>query len=709
MTVKPENEKELTSIIIPKSVTSIEDEAYFGFTTLISISIPDSVTSIGEYAFYECSNLSSISIPNSVTSIGQNAFCGCTSLTSITIPDSVKSIGSGTFFGCSSLTTITIPKSITSLGGSVFKDCVSLTSIALPDSLTSIGENVFNGCYSLLSITIPEGVKSIKYKAFYGCSSIASITIPKSVKSIWKDVFKNCVSLISIIIPESVTSIGDGAFFGCTFLASIAIPDSVTSIGDGAFFGCTSLASIAIPDSVARIEPYSFNHCSSLTSVTIPDSVTSIERYAFSHCSCLTSITIADSVTSIESYAFYDCSSLTSFIIPDSVTSIGEGAFSGCFSLTSIIIPDSVANIGEGVFRGCDKLRFYYAPDVLAATNIESEKMGKRIIGYDYGMISNHISVYLPSAMKEYSTSINALIQDNNGGFNFEAYDALFDNLKTRDKSLMAFYRLKQPVNLNEENRKKYESSIRRHFYFLINYIIENNDIEAGIQSLVEFKVITYENFESMLMNISYPPIKFGDGVLNTICRCLIRCKNGNLFSHSDFGIASDLSNPAKLEIGDEYQGGKIFYILLEGDAGYDAKVIHGLIAATEDQGSGIIWSQPENQDESVLETLTTIGSGSANTDRIIAQNRKASSCAARLAHEYQGGGYTDWYLPSLEELNELFAVNRMGWHFSEENYWSSSEHDDTSYCAWNQNFINGIQDYTDKYMSYSVRSIRSF
>jgi len=59
--------------------------------------IPDSVMSIGDYAFYFCYDLTSITIPNSVTSIGKGAFNGCRDLRSITIPSSVTSLGEGAF------------------------------------------------------------------------------------------------------------------------------------------------------------------------------------------------------------------------------------------------------------------------------------------------------------------------------------------------------------------------------------------------------------------------------------------------------------------------------------------------------------------------------------------------------------------------------------------------------------------------------------
>lgn len=65
--------------------------------------IPDSVTTIGDCAFYDCSSLESITLPESVTSIGSLAFEGCSSLAGITIPQGVTEIGSRAFSGCTNL------------------------------------------------------------------------------------------------------------------------------------------------------------------------------------------------------------------------------------------------------------------------------------------------------------------------------------------------------------------------------------------------------------------------------------------------------------------------------------------------------------------------------------------------------------------------------------------------------------------------------
>ncbi len=433
-----DNHKTIAVIELPNSITSIGYKAFYN-STLKEIVIPESVTDIEEYAFGSCSKLTSVTISDGVTSIGNNAFSYCSSLTSITIPNSVTNIGSYAFRNCS-ITSITIPESVTYIGSYAFlsstltsiiwnaKNCndfrddpnhiydPNFTIFGKNDYVHTIifGENVEyipeHLCYdmnSLKSITIPESVTSIGYGAYNWCTSLASVTLGNSVTNIGGYAFSNC-ALTSITIPESVTSIGYAAFacssltsvvwnakncesvselFGVSAVTSasnnniidvvfgdsvehipaylfmrskhikeVTIPNSVHTIGEGAFSNCSSLTSATIGNSVTNIGNRAFSGCSSLTSITIPNSVTSIGDGAFSGCSSLSSITIPDSITSIGEDAFYGCSSLTDITIPNSVTSIGDNAFSYCSSLTSVTIPNSVTSIGDHAFYDCTSL-----------------------------------------------------------------------------------------------------------------------------------------------------------------------------------------------------------------------------------------------------------------------------------------------------------------------------------------------------------------
>lgn len=164
----------------------------------------------------------------------------------------------------------------------------------------------------------------------------------------------------------------------------------------------------------------------------------------------------------------------------------------------------------------------------------------------------------------------------------------------------------------------------------------------------------------------------------------------------------------APLAVGDSYGGGKVAYIFVSGDTGYISGQKHGLIAATEDQSAGIQWYNGSFTRTEA--TATALGTGLTNTNTIIAaQGPTATNYAAGLARAYNGGGFSDWFLPSKDELNKLYLnKNTIGGFWPADYYWSSSE--DSFYYAWTQPFnMNFLVDYIKSSSYPHVRAVRYF
>ena len=173
-------------------------------------------------------------------------------------------------------------------------------------------------------------------------------------------------------------------------------------------------------------------------------------------------------------------------------------------------------------------------------------------------------------------------------------------------------------------------------------------------------------------------------------------------------------SGSTTYSVGDFAQGGIVFWV--------DETGQHGLVAAKEDQSTGVRWYAGTHGNTQAKGDGPF--SGEANTSIIIAAQvaigDDGSTYAARICNELQvtegGKTYGDWYLPSKEELDLMYqnkatidataGVNG-GSGFASAYYWSSTENN--NYSAWLQVFDYGYQDYGYKDFASRVRAVRAF
>ena len=344
---------------------------YLNGQEVTDLVIPESITAINDFAFQGCSGLTSVHFGDAITAIGVDAFSGCTGVTNVTLGNSIAYIGYGAFSNCTSITNLTISKSVIGLENMI-QHCPRLTSLnveegnpvydsregcnaiietatntlvvgcqttVIPNTVTAIGAYAFASCEGLTSITIPNSVTSIGvetyvneyqndttfyyYNPFMFCTNLRTIIVEEGNPVF--DSRDNCNGIIetstntlkfgcnATIIPNTVTAIGDNAFYG-SGLKSFDIPNSVTTIGEAAFWFCDALTDIHIPNSVTSIGDLAFGACLSLKDVTIPNSVIVSQSYAatgwFQHCWSLERVTIGSGIVRM-GMLFYDCPSIT--------------------------------------------------------------------------------------------------------------------------------------------------------------------------------------------------------------------------------------------------------------------------------------------------------------------------------------------------------------------------------------------------------------
>ncbi len=152
---------------------------------------------------------------------------------------------------------------------------------------------------------------------------------------------------------------------------------------------------------------------------------------------------------------------------------------------------------------------------------------------------------------------------------------------------------------------------------------------------------------------------------------------------------------PQKYHVGQSYAGGIIFYIDTTGQ--------HGLIAAISDQSTETQWGCIFTE---IGGTLTGIGSGETNTTRIV-NGCGSSNIAARICNNLVLNGYSDWFLPSKDELELLYNLKEVIGGFTSNFYLSSSEA--SSSLAWGKHFGNGYMNIDYKDANNYVRAIRKF
>jgi hypothetical protein len=191
-----------------------------------------------------------------------------------------------------------------------------------------------------------------------------------------------------------------------------------------------------------------------------------------------------------------------------------------------------------------------------------------------------------------------------------------------------------------------------------------------------------------------------------------VNCESADLNKVQEF-LNSDIHTPYNLYMsgipldslyGKEYAGGLIYYL--------DTISGNGFVASFSDQSEGIVWGC-QGTDMNGAE-LTGIGEGIRNTGQI-SNDCDEDECAAKICYELDLNNYTDWFLPSIEGMEEMIKnLHLKGFgNFNGTKYWSSNElsspASSTAFLAWYVEVTSGNRGGDFKSNSFYVRSARQF
>ena len=379
--------------------------------SITKVVVSDGITHIGSYAFavndlnyYDSewgvyngvdNNINSIILPKTITSIGENAFYYCVNLRNVYYEGAVNdwcnisfaneysnpmqgaaydyyygysNEGSDLYINNELLTDLIVPSGVSKINDYAFYNCASLLTVTLPAGVTTIGEKTFDYCYDLNNISIPSSVNNILSGAFLNCESLSNIYYGSNEAS-WKSIeiyeynddlldsdihfnHSHYYDSVQYVEPEAgnpgytlYTCSSCGHSFKNNYKS--ANGEQIGVCGENAYWTFDSeTGTITIGGTGDMYNSYFYNNYDGLRidvrfwrnlqdlgvldkgikSVVVLDGITSIGDNAFNYCKLLNSITLPDGLTSIGDYALYNCD-LSEIELPESINSIGISEF----------------------------------------------------------------------------------------------------------------------------------------------------------------------------------------------------------------------------------------------------------------------------------------------------------------------------------------------------------------------------------------------
>ncbi len=385
------NDKLVTEVEIPTTVTTIPDYTFYNFGDVVKVKLHEGVESIGNYAFQNVPAVfevaataaptlgtSAIAAP-SVVVVPQEAGTAYSeadgwadlaittddvykqTLTLEAVEDASalhKTLGDAKL---DSVVDLTISGTINSYDFMVMRTKMTkLRNLDLTDATVKYNAYQHYTGYHTADSIVPG-------YAFYNCN-LFDVKLPSNTKSVENYAVNKNIYLRGVELPKGMTTIGSNAFAEDYRLREVTIPEGVKTVGYCAFASCSKLDNMVFPTTLEDLRGRAFAS-TPLSKVDFSKTnLTNIGEYAFSGCSKLEEVKLpSKTLQAIYVYAFQNCTSLKEFRIPSSVRSISNNAFTGCTNLEKVYVYTvEPISIGQNTFAltGNNFVGALYAPRV---------------------------------------------------------------------------------------------------------------------------------------------------------------------------------------------------------------------------------------------------------------------------------------------------------------------------------------------------------
>lgn len=505
----------ITSVIVPETVTLIRNCAFEFCDKLTSVYISSNVSEIEPAAFYENKSLNTIIVSEensnymshdgSLYTKDGKILLACSAKPSLVMLDSVEYIERHAGGGLQ-IETIHFSKNLKGIGTEAFWHNDALSEVIFSEGLLTIGEYAFFYCGNLQKVVMPDTVVDVERSAFYYCEKLVDVKFSNSITVLKEASFMGC-KIQNLKLPQNLT-IMERSCLSVGYNHEIVLPATLEKIDVTSIMG-NNIGKIVLPANLVDIAENALSILNIKEIIVDPQNPAykTIDGNLFSKDGSIlyryvskngeTKYVIPQGVRRIATDAIARAFSVEEFVLPDSIEEIGEGAFAFCISLKKINIPQGTKVISNGTFTGCDNLE-----------NIVIDEGVKRIDRYAFYVVKNLKKVTIPSTVAEIEGGSFAgcenlqtiEVSSNNSYFKFENGALLSKDGKTMFAVALdgkSEYTIPNGVKTIERSVFEQMTLLKKINLNNVEHIEDAAFVLSGIEDLVLPESIKYVGFES--------------------------------------------------------------------------------------------------------------------------------------------------------------------------------------------------------------------